>query len=1103
MDYIRTTYSSSYVARFIFALVVFFVSSSTSEKDPYATFAKDVTKALEVTSYDYIIVGGGTSGCALAATLSQGANVLVLERGDLPYGIPSINTINGFFDTLANLGPTSPSQTFVSTDGVVNQRARVLGGGSALNARFFTKADPDFFNQARLDPELVSESYQWVAKKVEFEPKVLAWQAAVTDDLLEAGVLPNNGFTLEHLYGSKVGGSIFDQNGRRHTAADLLEYADPSNITIYLNATVYQILFKADEPEAIGVLYKDKKGKEHTAVLNEGSSLNEVILTAGTLGSPQLLMLSGIGPFKQLTAHKIKVVLHQPMVGQGLSDNPMNIIIVPTTQPIEVSLVEAVGITRFGSYIESFTVHIDLPLLLKYGSQFAHFVKKTPNIDEVIFIIEHCWNSDLSELNAGVILEKVTGPLSLVNELLQPSELAQMATKGNLGEFNVAQFIGNKSSSYYNDARKVNGSILQSLETSYLQSFSEPCMAPHIIERDSRCRKLKAVIRQLIADGIAAALEAQAATMENTDNTNRNTGLRETLVAKRGNYKEFISCRPFYFNGTKGAVGLIRWFKRTESVFSHSNCAEENKVTFATGTLTDDALSWWNAYALPIGIEQANRITWTELEKLLTNKYCPRTNVKKIEDEFYNLVVKGNDLKTYIKRFQELALLCPNMGPNSEKLIEVFIGGLPRSIEGNVTTSKRQTLEEAIYITQRLMEQIIKHNYMQETNDHKRKFEDRRNTTTNNKKNYPNDRNNNNHSNNRNNNNYQDNHNNKNRNNDYHQQQNKRHETFRTYTATNRYTGNRPLCERCTLHHIGPCTVKCQTCNRIGCVTRPLLSLDILLLSIRFPCTVKVKFIARLLAFAAIFDKMGMLHDTPYWCLCNMPYWANYVDFGQLKLKQWIHRIGEVAYILGIKIIHDRSKRLIVLSQSAYLEKILKKFRMENSKKGYSLMVEKPDYRNSQGAQTPNETGRVPSKVVFVLNAGVVDWKSAKQSTTTMSSTEAEYIAATEASMEAVWMRKFINGLGGVVPSNKRHMEMLCDNEPAIAIANAHGILKGARHFQMKYHYIREVIQERKIILKNVYTNDNVDDPFTKPMPYNKHYEHAMAIGICPASCLM
>ncbi|GKD55215.1 reverse transcriptase domain-containing protein, partial [Tanacetum coccineum] len=165
----------------------------------------------------------------------------------------------------------------------------------------------------------------------------------------------------------------------------------------------------------------------------------------------------------------------------------------------------------------------------------------------------------------------------------------------------------------------------------------------------------QAAIRQLITDGIAAALEAQDATMTNT---NRNVNLPISL------------------------------------------CVEEDRVTFATGTLTDDALSWWNAYAQPIRIEQANRITWTKLKRLLTNKYCPRIEVKKMEDKFYNLVVKGNDLKTYVRRFQELAVLCPNMVPNTEKLIEAFIGGLPRSIEGNVTASNPQTLEEAINITQ-------------------------------------------------------------------------------------------------------------------------------------------------------------------------------------------------------------------------------------------------------------------------------------------------------------------------------------------------------------------------------------------------------------------
>ncbi|GJV66423.1 reverse transcriptase domain-containing protein [Tanacetum coccineum] len=181
----------------------------------------------------------------------------------------------------------------------------------------------------------------------------------------------------------------------------------------------------------------------------------------------------------------------------------------------------------------------------------------------------------------------------------------------------------------------------------------------------------QAAIRQLVVDSIASALEAQAATMAR-------------------------------------AVGLIRWFERTESVFSRSKCAEENKVTFATGTLTDDALSWWNAYDQPTRIEQTNKITWTKLKRHLTNKYCPRTEVRKMEDEFYNLTVKGNDLKTYIRRFQELAVLCPNMVLNTEKLMSYAA----------------------------------------------------------------------------------------------------------TPTKNSRYTESLPLCKKCTLHHTGPCTVKCQTCSK-------------------------------------------------------------------------------------------------------------------------------------------------------------------------------------------------------------------------------------------------------------------------------------------------
>nr|GEX03614.1 reverse transcriptase domain-containing protein [Tanacetum cinerariifolium] len=162
-------------------------------------------------------------------------------------------------------------------------------------------------------------------------------------------------------------------------------------------------------------------------------------------------------------------------------------------------------------------------------------------------------------------------------------------------------------------------------------------------------------IKKLVTGSVATTLEAQAANVANANNTNRNTEPREAPMARKCSYKDFMSCQPFNFKCTKGAVGLIRWFEQTE---------------------------------LPIGIEEAYKITWSEFKKILIKKYCPQTKFKKMEDEFYNLTIKGNDLKTYVRRFQELAILCPTMVPNSEKMMEVFIGGLPRCIERNVTASK-------------------------------------------------------------------------------------------------------------------------------------------------------------------------------------------------------------------------------------------------------------------------------------------------------------------------------------------------------------------------------------------------------------------------------
>nr|GEX58487.1 hypothetical protein [Tanacetum cinerariifolium] len=177
----------------------------------------------------------------------------------------------------------------------------------------------------------------------------------------------------------------------------------------------------------------------------------------------------------------------------------------------------------------------------------------------------------------------------------------------------------------------------------------------------------------------------------------------------------------------------------TELVFSRSNCTKDCKVKFATRTLTEEDLSWWNSFAQPIRIEEAYKITWVEFKKLLIKKYCPRIEIQKMEDKFYHSTVKGNDLKTY----------------------------------------------------------VTKHTPVQVSSDHKQKFDDIRNF----------------------NNNYR-NTNTNNRYNNHQPQQNRRPKTFRVYAATpteNRgYTRSLPLCKKCTLHHTRPCTVRCNTCNKVG-----------------------------------------------------------------------------------------------------------------------------------------------------------------------------------------------------------------------------------------------------------------------------------------------
>ncbi|GJZ58935.1 hypothetical protein Tco_0614751 [Tanacetum coccineum] len=154
------------------------------------------------------------------------------------------------------------------------------------------------------------------------------------------------------------------------------------------------------------------------------------------------------------------------------------------------------------------------------------------------------------------------------------------------------------------------------------------------------------------------------------------------------------------------------------------------------------------------------------------------------------------------------------------------------------------------------------------------------------------------------------------------------------------------------------------------------------------------------------------------------------------------------------------------------------------------------------GFETDRDDTKSQTGYVFVLNGGAVDWKSSKQSTIAMSATESEYIAASEAAMEAVWIRKFISGLG-IVPTINEPINMYCDNSAAVHYANEPGVQRGARHYLRKYHYVRESVALGEIKILKVHTDNNLADPFTKALSNRKLTQHARSMGLHPASSFM
>ncbi|GJW73539.1 putative reverse transcriptase domain-containing protein [Tanacetum coccineum] len=309
-----------------------------------------------------------------------------------------------------------------------------------------------------------------------------------------------------------------------------------------------------------------------------------------------------------------------------------------------------------------------------------------------------------------------------------------------------------------------------------------------------------AAILKLVADEVAKALEADRAARTNPNvagGSSGNGGQGGALPVRECSFAGFMKCGPTQFHGNEGAVELCRWFEMTESVFGISECAERSKVKFAAATLQGRALTWWNSQVATLGLNVANRKSWTDMRKMMMEEFCLDEEVQRLENELRSLRLRDINIAAYTQRFNELALLCPEAVPTKKKKVELYIKGLPENIKGETTSSRPTVLNEAVRMAHTLMEQKIQDKAERVAENNKRKWESNNNQSGNN--------------NNRNN--YRD-------NTHHHQHNNRRQGNARAMTTTlaeqGGHTGNKPLCNRCMKHHFGYCTIVCNKCGKTG-----------------------------------------------------------------------------------------------------------------------------------------------------------------------------------------------------------------------------------------------------------------------------------------------
>ncbi|KAL1216602.1 Retrovirus-related Pol polyprotein from transposon TNT 1-94 [Cardamine amara subsp. amara] len=138
---------------------------------------------------------------------------------------------------------------------------------------------------------------------------------------------------------------------------------------------------------------------------------------------------------------------------------------------------------------------------------------------------------------------------------------------------------------------------------------------------------------------------------------------------------------------------------------------------------------------------------------------------------------------------------------------------------------------------------------------------------------------------------------------------------------------------------------------------------------------------------------------------------------------------------------------------------------------------------------------------MFLLAGGAVSWKSGKQSVIATSTMEGEFVACYEATIQALWLRNFISGLG-IVDSIAKPLRIYCDNSAAVFFSKNDKYSKGAKHMEIKYLSVKEEVQKHRVAIEHIRTDMMVADPLTKGLPPGIYIGHVEKMGIMEKTLL-